>query len=313
MAALRLTENESNGGSVVDFHSGKEPNIHFYNGLAYERQKVIKGNKLGLRLEALRFVDTLGYNPIRSRAEVLHNVRLGCDVVIVREVNPNGYPGNAIGVATEELRKRVLDGEEIRVLFRSATVIDRKYQKRGIAKHVAVDSLMTHRPHFVTGKIRTWRIPRVWEEVKDEDEQSEHAKLVGAIHPIDGVNPKAEEIFEQMLTKGERRHFDLKTSVYNDAPHAQDPTIYLPPYDNPNDRRIYDAMIAAGADPANGKGLRYLAEVNQEVLEMAALNYHPSKAPDINRPVWRRVFAALLGLSTLYTIGASSGTSSKKS
>lgn len=284
MAAL-----EQEKTSLEGVHSRKFPIVHIHNGIAYERRKVTRENMWDLRNRALPFESQLGYNSWRIHDDVRHHIQPERGVEVVFGRTTSRHPED-IAIVTEEVR----EVDEKRILVIGIRVVLRGFRKGGIQTHLAQDAIIRYQPDAITGKTRKWEIPRMYEKIG----------LIKRFHPLEGgVTSDIVSKWLNILSPGEREDLDLASGLYSGFP-AADPKEFLPPRNNTNAVRIYERMLEIGANPAQGIGFRYWAEIDKKALKEASATYNPTDTlASAGRPP--RLLAAIFGLSSLFMIGHS--------
>lgn len=245
------------------------PTSYEYLGFAYEVQKVTRKNRGSLRFRVLPFEGELGYDSFRTHDEVRHNIQEGREVIFARTL---GRRPRDVGVVTQEVKRVEIDGEAKRIGVIGVKAILPNYQGRGIGTHLAEDLIYRHRPHAITGRTRSWRVIRVYEDTG----------LIGPILPIDGVpTQEMQDVLPQVLNKAALKRLELTTGRY-DGSHGDiypkaDRRFLVPDPSNKGAKRIYDKIIGPeiGANPEDGDGIRYYAKVDQEAVDFAIRSYNP--------------------------------------
>lgn len=255
-----------NRGFSQRVRSERLPATHIHGDFLYEVIGVNRRNAWYLRHLAKPFEDKLGYDAFRSPDEVRHNIRPGGEVTLVKPAKGRDF-GKIIALATREMRHKVL--------VTGVVVVNEEYRRKGIAGHLAEDAILRNKPKAATGRTRRWEVFRTYEGLEYQGE-----RYIPAITPIDTDGRLPEEVRNQLvfvLTPQELKGLDLETGLYPDGTYPQitDLRNFPSPRNNPAGARIFNAMKEMGIDPARGNGLRYWAELNQDVLEQASSAYNP--------------------------------------
>lgn len=306
MSTLESALEIQSAGSLQGVRYERFPTNHIHGDFIYERFRVNRRNYWYLRYKTKPFEDELGYDEFRAPGEVIHNIQPGGEVIFVKPVRGRDI-GKEIAVATQELR--------VGVLVTGVKIVRREYQGKGIGTHLAEDAILRHKPTAATGKTRNWRVIRAYEQLEYQGQRlierippidTEH-EVSGTAKKVHKLSDEAKEVLKVVLFPKELEGLDLETGLYpaDTYPRIADFRDFRVPR-NPHGVRIYNAMREVGINPAIGNGLRYYAEVNQEVLERASAAYHPREVvvfPEKSLP--RRIFAAIMGMSILVIPGPS--------
>lgn len=283
-----MTESEGNLGKRP---SQRFPKIHIHEGLVYETGKVTRRNLWYYRHIGVPFEDKLGFDVFRSPDEVRHNIRPGGEVTLVKPARGKDS-GKNIAIATREMRQGIL--------VTGVVVVNEEYRRKGIARHLAEDVILRHKPKAATSRTRVWQVIRTYEGLEYQGE-----RLSKVISPIDTGGRLTQEAKDQLvtvLTAKEREELDLETGLYPDDTYPRitrtaDLRNFAPSRNNLEGTRIFNAMREMGIDPARGNGLRYWIEFDQDVLEKASAAYNPREVVILPAPSrFKKIIAAIFDL-----------------
>lgn len=228
------------------------PLVHTFRGIDYEVHKVTRENLWELRQRVLPFERAFGYaNSFLIHQKVIRFIKEGSEVEFART------RARDIGVVTQEVKKVVVGGQNIKVLSIGIRVVFPEYQKHGIGTHLAEDGVIRHQPDAVTGQTRVWRIFNMYQETG----------LIKNIAPIDRpITSDMQEVLRRVLDRGVVVETDLRTGLCLGIYPPGAGERFIPPNTNLRGVANYDRIRKIGADPAKGDGIRYYAIVDQEAV-----------------------------------------------
>lgn len=267
------------------------PANHIHGDFIYRRIRVNRRNSLLVRLKAIPFENQMGYDALRTPNEVRHNIREGGEVTFVMPARGKDM-GKEIAIATREMRRGVL--------VTGVVVVNEDYRRKGIATHLAEDAVLRLKPVAVTGRTRDWRVYRTYERLEYQGE-----RVLPIIAPIDTDRRLPEEARRRLvvvLTSEERKKLNLERGLYPEGtyPRLIDKKKFPIPRNDPAGFRIYSILKEMGIDPSNpedrGRGTRYDALTEQEVVDSASAKYNPKEVVILPTPFIDRLIAALSGI-----------------
>lgn len=256
---MALVERKISRDPCLKVPTKRYPIVHIHGGVVYETNKVTRDNIKDLRTRALPFEKEFGYgDSFLTHDKVRHYVREGGEVVFARTID---HTTRDIGVATQELKRVAVGrGKEVKVLSVGIRVVLAEHQDHGISTYMARESIMRLRPDAVTGQIRTWRIPCMYEDTR----------FFTKISPFDELlTPKNQRVLTGVLDRSTLAATNLSTGLCLGVFPATEAGRFIPPSTNERGVRYYSKIRALGADPAKGDAIRYFATVNQQAVEIA--------------------------------------------
>ena len=257
MAAVELVRSQNSDRSPR-IPARRYPLTHIHDGFVYEVYRVTSENKFALRMRALTFEKAFGYtDPFLTHDKVRSYTKEGGEVIFVKT---RGHHAKDIAIVTQDVRKVTVNDQTMTILNPGIRVVFPEYQKHGIATHLAEEAIKRHRPYFVVGKTRTWRIPRMYEDTR----------LIKSIHPIDGLFTSGmQEVLRLTLDRSTLLSTDLRTGVCLGIYPPEESSRFIPPSTNARGVAIDRRIRELGVQPERGDGIVYCAVINQEAVEVA--------------------------------------------
>lgn len=280
VTAEKIMRERRSGSFSIPPELEKPKVTHIHGGHAYEIYRVTRENKKPLQLRAYPFEGYAGYDVLDASKQIRSNIQPSkkgreVEVVFVREYDPKTNKiGVEVGVMTQTIVDIKMEDQNRKVLDIGVKAIDPRLRDQGIGTQFLRDALLEHNGITdVSGQSRNGRVFSYLETVRDE----------GFIGEIRGYEtPLLEEdlkVLERFLSKTKYKKVSDKEvsqlrrglclGIYPEA----DPELFIAPRDNPKAVTVVARLEELGVKPGGVNGLRYLASVNQEVVEINREEY----------------------------------------
>lgn len=251
------------------------PLTTIHEGLLYEVHKVTRENRGRLRLRALPFEEQFDYgDPFFTRDKITHYIKEGGEVVFTTTMGRNTRD---VAVVTQEMRRVIVGGQETNMLSIGIRAVKEEYQRQGIGRHQVRDTMMRLQPDAITGQFRTYRIPRMYQEID----------FIRSLTPIDADAPitdEMRELVEAVVDKSTFKATNSGTFVAMGIFPPGESKRFAPPPTNEKAVAVDRRIRALGAIPERGDAIRYFATVDLAAVHAAIdAGYFPAESLEHGR------------------------------